>query len=158
MSVNGRITRFVLAYSLKVAMCDDTLFKALDMAADLEKEHQFFISGKSSSGMAAAIIWLSSILCDDRIFQRQLTWVLCDGAVCRVTDSTLRNLAHRIAPELGLANLTPAYCRACGRIMQFFDDLTFGSYGSGDGRHMVGSCGYRNCVEFAQRQQFVRGD
>ena len=97
--MSDRITDYVIKYSKVIEFDDSVFFTALDLAQDLEEAHQFFISGKSSSGLAASVIYLSGVLTGHRISQRSLE----DS--CKVTSYTIQVHQRGIIEELKLSGL-----------------------------------------------------
>jgi hypothetical protein len=95
-----RIQQYIYKYAQTIELSDIVYFGALDMAQDLE-DRPFFISGKSSSGLAAAVIWLSCILGKQRMTQRSLSMVICEDT-CRVAAVTISSLYKKIVKELTL--------------------------------------------------------
>jgi hypothetical protein len=99
--MSGRITNYVIQYSRVIEIGDSVFFGALDLAQDLEDKHQFFISGKSSSGLAASVIYLASIVENEIIFQKDLSKILCEE-ICVVSIPTIQKLSKEITEQLKL--------------------------------------------------------
>ena len=98
---SGRITEYVLLYSKDIEMTDRTLSNAIDLAQQLEEHHQVLISGKSSRGLATAVIWLSSLrFIEDYITQQEFSNRLLSQYY--VSADTVRRIAREIAGPLSI--------------------------------------------------------
>jgi len=100
-----RITEYILRYAQKIDITDSVLFKALDIAQEIEEKHSFFMAGRSSSGLAASVVYIASILAGERITQRDLSGVICESGICRVTPCTIKIQYHAIIQEVDVGRL-----------------------------------------------------
>lgn len=98
--VPNRITDYILRYAQKIDITNSVLFKALDIAQEIEESHQFFMSGRSSSGLAASAIYIAAILTDERITQRDLCGVICESGICRVQEAAITRQVRAITQEV----------------------------------------------------------
>ena len=103
----NRISDYVLRYSQKVDIPDNILFEALDIAQELEETHLFFMSGKSSSGLAAGVLYVAGLLHGGSLAQRDLCQVLCESGICKIMPPTVKKHYRGILHELGLLNTSP---------------------------------------------------
>jgi len=104
-----RISQLVIKYSHEIELSDYVYFIALDLAQELETNYQFFISGKSGSGLAAACIYIASVYGIGEIFLyprkrmtlRDIERTGC-GETCGVMASTIGHHCSLIQKELDI--------------------------------------------------------
>lgn len=92
MNTLGRIEEFVHRYSKSLDLDDTTYWAAMDDAHKIQQD-EYFISGKPSRSIAAAIIYLKS---EGQLSQREIVHAPC-GDSCILTEVTLRKTAHRLS-------------------------------------------------------------
>jgi len=114
----NRITDYVLRLTQKVDITDSVLFKALDIAQELEERHLFFMSGKSSSGLAAGVTYAASLMTDCSLIQTDFVDAICESGICKVGAVTVRNQFRDIVRELGIEELVKPNLRHGQRLWE----------------------------------------
>lgn len=97
-----RITEYILKYAQRIDITDSILFRALDIAQELEEKHPFFMAGRSSSGLAAGAIYIAGLFTDHSLAQHELSRIICESGICRVRECTIKKQYLDIVVELNM--------------------------------------------------------
>jgi transcription initiation factor TFIIB len=88
------LTEYISEFSVPLELKENTIIKAKNLAN--RTEEKFLNSGKKMKGTAAAIIYISCILEDDRRTQKEIS------LVAEVPESTIRNRYLEIVRSLDI--------------------------------------------------------
>lgn len=89
------IKDYIIGFSEKLELSEGAKEKALEIYQEAKEKR--IISGKSPTGLAAGIIYIASILTNDRRTQKKI------GEVAGVTEVTVRNRFKEIAKKLNIS-------------------------------------------------------
>jgi transcription initiation factor TFIIB len=85
---------YVERFCSQLQLSHKTKMRALELIREAEEKK--LMSGRGPSGIAAAAIYIASILCDERRTQREVT------DVAGVTEVTIRNRYKEMAKKMGI--------------------------------------------------------
>ena len=89
-----KISDLIKKYSNSLELEEDTMLRALEISKRAEEKN--LLSGKKVEGSAAALIYISGILEEDRRTQKQI------ANVASIPESTIRNRYLEIARALDI--------------------------------------------------------
>jgi transcription initiation factor TFIIB len=90
--IERKIAELIKSFGISLELEENTILRAIEISNRAKEKN--LISGRKLEGTAAALIYISGILEDDRKTQKQI------AKVASVPESTIRNRYMKIVREL----------------------------------------------------------